>query len=357
MALSEEPSHAALQLLYKDVCNDALLTSQLENRLRHLTGSSWSLINASGSVQDEATEALGKSPVMQQLMRAVWEAGIYGHTLVEVEPAKAGGLTVRTIPRQHICPPLGRFYPDSWDISRHIDYRKLSEYGTWLLEFGGEDLGLLNKAVPHVLFRRFAMSCWSELCEIYGIPPRVMKTNVQDPGMLTRAESMMKDMGAAAWFVIDETESFEWATATTTNGDVYNNLINRCSQELSLLISGAVIGQDTEHGNRSKDESAQTMLYSLVQSDMRQVEQSFNHQVLPALARLGIVPHGLSMRFDPEPDLEKLWKYTAGFLPFYNIDATWVKETFGIAVTGERSPANTGGGNDAPAANDLHFFD
>ncbi|WP_446662918.1 phage portal protein family protein, partial [Flavobacterium psychrophilum] len=35
---------------------------------------------------------------------------------------------------------------------------------------------MLNKAVSHVLFKRFAQSCWSELCEIYGIPPRVLKT-------------------------------------------------------------------------------------------------------------------------------------------------------------------------------------
>ena len=72
------------------------------------------------------------------------------------------------------------------------------------MEFGSpRNYGLLNKAVPHALFKKFAHSCWSELCEIYGIPPRYIKTNTQDPEMLDRAEQMLRDMGSAAYFIID----------------------------------------------------------------------------------------------------------------------------------------------------------
>jgi len=97
----------------------------------------------------------------------------------------------------------------------------MPEYGAWILEFGQPgELGLLNNCVPHVLMKRFAQSCWSELCEIYDIPPRVMKTNTHDRGMVTRAEKMMKDMGSAAWFIIDGSEEFEFAQGVSTNGDV-----------------------------------------------------------------------------------------------------------------------------------------
>ena len=37
----------------------------------------------------------------------------------------------------------------------------------WIQYIFNYDYGLLNKAVPHVLFKKFAQSCWSELCEIY----------------------------------------------------------------------------------------------------------------------------------------------------------------------------------------------
>src|SRR5690606_25031665 len=122
------------------------------------------------------------------------------------------------IPRYNVVPQTGMFYPEYGDTSRGIAYRELPEFGTWILEFNSETLGLMNKLVPMALFTRFMESCWSELGEIYGIPPRVLKTNTQDATMLKRAESMMRDMGSASWFIIDETEEFEFAKGVATNG-------------------------------------------------------------------------------------------------------------------------------------------
>ncbi|MEI3104746.1 MAG: DUF935 family protein [Parabacteroides merdae] len=151
-----------------------------------------------------------------------------------------------------MVPELGFFLYDS-NADKGEYYRDLREFGTYILEFGHpNNYGLLNKAVPHALFKKFAHSRWSELCEIYGIPPRYIKTNTQDPEMLDRAEQMLRDMGSAAYFIIDTTEEFEFANGVSTSGDVYNNLIALCNSEMSMLISGAQIGQDTKNGNRSK---------------------------------------------------------------------------------------------------------
>jgi len=190
--------------------------------------------------------------------------------------------------------------------------------------------------VPHILFKRFAQSCWSELCEIYGIPPRVMKTTTQDPAMVKRAESMMRDMGAAAWFIIDESEKFEWATAATTNGDVYKNLITLCNNEISMLISGAVIGQDTKNGSNSKEVASQEMLQTLIDADLRTVEQYWNTTVIPALVELGILKGELTYCYEQTEDLAELWKMTNESLPYFEVDPVWVKEKFGVEVTGKR---------------------
>ena len=111
------------------------------------------------------------------------------------------------VPRENVSPEVGKFYPDA-EGSETVDYRLLPEFGHWLVEIypRKRDLGLLNKAVPYVLIKKFALSCWSELCEIFGIPPRVMKTNTTDDEMLERAETMMREIGSAAYFIIDTTE-------------------------------------------------------------------------------------------------------------------------------------------------------
>lgn len=365
---AEYPSNYEHQELLTNCLTDALLTSQIQNRKNLLIGSQFNLVNEADEPDEEQTKLLRNLPATRTLMHAVLDSIYHGYSLVELELTPAApvgvstkrnqanrGLKVISLPRTNIIPRLGRFLPDAADLNQYVEYRKMREFGTWILEFYEDDLGLLNKAVPHVLFKRFAQSCWSELCEIYGIPPRVMKTNVQDPAMLNRAEAMMRDMGAAAWFIIDETENFEWAETQATNGDVYSNLINLCDNQNSLLISGAVIGQDTKNGNRSKEESSQDVLWNLVLSDMELMQTAWNHTIIPALVKLGIIKPGLSLRFEPEADLEALYKYTLGFLTHYTIAPDWIEETFGIPV--EAKPVTPPPGKDKEEEDLSYFFE
>ena len=261
---------------------------------------------------------------------------LYGHSLIELTTSPDGTPQVTLLPRTNVVPEQGVLLL-SEDDGDGIRYREAREYGTWILEFGSRtEYGLLNKAVPHVLFSRFAQSCWSELCEIYAIPPRVLKTNTQDPEMLDRAEQMMRDMGAAAWFIIDTDEEFSFAKGADTNGDVYNNLIRVCKEASSLLICGAQLGQDTLNGNRSKEESSQKLFDKIIQADRTRVQGYWNEIILPALVRIGIVPAGLTYEYQQEEDLEKLWNQTHQAMQYFHVEPEWIRTKFGIEVTGEK---------------------
>lgn len=339
MAQALYPINYPLQLLYDEILIDALLTSQVENRKNQSLSSVFTLKDAAGDIDEDATKAFRNDPMYKVFVNAIFDKKLRGNRVIELKMTTSvdgtQNLTGDVIPSTNIVQQTGLFYPDYYDTSNFIKYRELPEYGIWILEFDNKDLGLLNKAVPHVLFKRFAQSCWSELCEIYGTPPRVMKTNTQDPVMLQRATRMMKDMGNAAWFIIDDNESFEWARGMDTNGDIYQNLMNMCRDELCLLMSGAIIGQDTKNGGRSKDQAAQEMLWLLVQSDMSDIEGDFNNIILPAYQKHGLYK-GLKFGFEPSEDIPHLWDMTVGALQFYNVDPDWVKTKFGIQITGER---------------------
>lgn len=344
-ALSDEPKNYAVQLIYNDAILDALMTSQIENRKNQIFSIDFKLKNKAGEVDEEQTLLLKKLPAYRKLLHAVLDSKYYGYNLIELSLVKRDDGTidvdVNVIPRTNVVPQTGLFYPD-YSEDKNIKYREMAEFGTWILEFNSGDLGLLNKAVPHVLFKRFAQSCWSELCEICGIPPRFLKTNTQDPAMLKRAEAMMGDLGAAPWFIIDESESFEFAKTDGNKGEVYQSLITLCNNEISLLVSGAIIGQDTVNGNRSKEQSSQDMLWELVKSDIALFEESFNTIILPALLKIGILKGDVTGEFEPAPDLESLWKFTQGILDSnYAVDPAWLKTTFGVEVTGERATNNT----------------
>ena len=332
----ERPRRRLLMDLYADVMVDALLTSQIEQRIGRTLSAEFSLKDLAGKVDEESTRILSEAVWFPLLLRYMLESIFYGHSLVEFSISEISGLEATLIPRQNVVPEEGLFLFDS-TADEGVYYRDMREYGTYVLEFGSpRNYGLLNKAVPHALFKKFAHSCWSELCEIYGIPPRYVKTNTQDPEMLDRAEQMLRDMGSAAYFIIDTTEEFQFANGVNTNGDVYNNLISLCNSEMSLLISGAQIGQDTKNGNRSKEEVSIQQLKKYVNSDKRLMEDYMNSIVLPALARLGFIPDGLRFSFNSEEDSGQLWERTAQAMQYYEIDPEWIREKFGIVVTGKR---------------------
>lgn len=338
---AESPKFYLLQDIYDTVADDALLTSQVNNRQERTVATPFELVNPDGKVDDLLTEQLKGIAPVPDIIKAMLDSELYGCSLVELSNPN-GIPEIYIVPRQNLDPVCGRFYPDQY-LNSFIPYRETAEYGKWILEFNSGHLGLLNKTVPHILFKKFAQSCWSELCEIYGIPPRYVKTNTQDEQMLARAEQMLSDMGAAAAFVIDNNEEFQFAQGVSTNGDVYANLIRLCNNEVSMLISGAIIGQDTENGNYSKEQSSIGMLDRLIESDRRMVETYMNAVVIPAFTTIGWLPqNSCRFRFAAVEDPEHTWQLVKDILPYKDVDNDWLTEKFGIPVKDKQLSLESG---------------
>jgi len=334
--LEDDPKWFLMQQLFDNIKKDALLYSQYNNRTLKALSEKIVLKKPNGEVDEEQSALLNNAIFTTEINKHILDKKYFKYSIIEFSFNEENILQVDLIPRANIDPRDGVLYPD-YTEDKKIYYRDVSEFGVTILEFiDKEGFGLFNNAVPHILFKRFAESCWSELCEIAGIPPRVLKTNTQDPTMVKRGETMMRDMGAAAWFIIDESEEFEWAKGANTNGDVYNNLIKLCNNEISLLFSGAVIGQDTKNGSNSKEVASQELLETLIDADLRTVTQEWNSKVIPALVALGVLKGELTYGYEQTEDLNKLWEITKDSLQYYKVDADWVKEKFGVEITGER---------------------
>lgn len=329
------PKQYLLQDIYTIISDDAHLTSQLNNRKEQTISAGFEMRSSDKKTDTRLTDSLNELDFMQDLFGHILDSEFYGYSLIELS-VEDSTPKVSLIDRRNIVPDFGRFYPDA-GLDNYLEYRQAKEYRRWLLEFNSGHLGMLNKAVPYVLFKKFAESCWSELCEIYGIPPRVLKTDTRDTQMLDNAEAMMRDVGAAAWFIIDTTEEFEFAQGVSTNGDVYNNLIGHAKNEMSMLFNGAIIGQDTKNGNESKEKVSMEILERLVQADKRMIETYMNSLVIPALYRIGWIPATTSkFRFTAAEDLDKLFDMTVKIMPHKKVPDKWIKDKFGIETTGDR---------------------
>ena len=106
-----------------------------------------------------------------------------------------------------------------------------------------------------------------------------------------------------------------------------------------MLISGAIIGQDTENGNYSKEQSSREVLDQLILADQRVVEQYMNGIVLPALNVIGAIKtNTLQFRFSATEDTSELWEKVREVLPYKEVDSEWMTEKFGIPVS-DKLPA------------------
>lgn len=339
-SMVEEPKWYLLQQLLTDIRKDPLLLSQIKNRDLKSLSKKILLKKPNGDIDEDQTELINNALWSREVSQHILDKKYHKVSLIEFSFNDAKELEVSLINRDNLDPVNGVLYPDYYD-SKKINYRKEREYGTYIIEFvEKEGFGLLNNAVPHVLFKRFAQSCNSELCEIAGVPPRVMKTNTHDKGMMNRAEKMMRDLGSAAWFIIDENESFEFAENVKTNGDLYTNFIKLCDDQDCLLINGAIIGQDTKNGSRSKDESSREVLQELVNADLVDLKQEWNSKVIPALVKLGVLTGDVIFDFEESEDLDQLFEWTEKLLPYKKIEDKWFVDKFGIPVTGDRVDEN-----------------
>lgn len=340
-SMAELPKWYLLQQLLVEIRKDPLLLSQIKNRDLKSLGKKIILRKPNGDEDEEQTEMINNAVWSREISQHILDKKYHKISLIEFSFNDNKELEVTLINRDNLDPVNGLLYIDYYD-TKTINYRTENEYGTWWLEFTEkEGFGLLNNAIPHVLFKKFAQSCNSELCEIAGIPPRVMKTNTHDKGMMNRAENMMRDLGSAAWFIIDESESFEFAENVKTNGDLYTNFIKLCDDQNCLLVNGAIIGQDTKNGSRSKDESSRDVLQELVNSDLVDLKQEWNTKVIPALIKIGVLKGDLTFDFEESENLDQLFTWTKDILPYKNVEDKWIEEKFGIKVTGDRTNQNS----------------
>ena len=337
------PKRDLLDDLVNDLLYDTHLSSQMELRRDRSLAKPYTILKADGSTDEETTALLSQSGAFSTLMQIALETPFFGHSLVEILPAPEGLFTANLLPRRHVVPKLGWILFDLSD-SKGYDYRSDPGYGKTLIEMGDpNDLGILFDCAPATIYKRYAMASWSEFCEIYGIPPRVLKINTDDSEAMQRAADMMQRMGSANWAIVDKDEDLSFAAGVSDNGNIFQKLIYAAKEDVSIKICGATLGQDTQYGNRSKEESSLELLEAKCSADRRMLERVMTSTVLPALARQGFIPEGLRFAYLQEEDKEALWTRTVSLLPYYNVDEEWIRNTFGVEITDAKSQLPFGG--------------
>ena len=143
-------------------------------------------------------------------------------------------------------------------------------------------------------------------------------------------------MASNSYAVIDREEEIEFTQAKDGNGGVYAALIEYCNSEISKVITGAVVGEASQGGSRSKEEVGENILLKISQSDKQNFAMFVNTTVLPRLISFGYPLQNLNFEWVEKEDITPLWERTRDALPYFDFDTEWLNKTFGFEITGKK---------------------
>jgi len=339
------PNRTELMRVYQEVILDNHLSSLISSRLNKMLAHKFILVDDNGDEDEDATKILQKSWFIKWLTFS-FESKLYGYSFMQFNDLEDFVFkTVCLIPREYIEPSMKVIKTEPFALSGvRFDEEPINN---WTFFVGDEDLGILNKIAPVAVWKKNALGAWAEFIELFGIPPRIGRTNVRDEKLRSNMVDMLSNMGRMAWGVFDKDDEIE-LVETKGTGDpykVFDMLVERANSEMSKNITGGTMTAD-DGSSRSQSEVHERGFDTIVRSDLRWIEALFNEEFGPWLIENHDFPfEGLTLKADMTErlDLTDQMDITKVLLEHYEIPEDWINDRFGIPVvkkTEEVNPSN-----------------
>lgn len=262
MALNvENPKRGRLYDCYTDALIDLHLTGCIGQRDGKTLQKKFVLKTEDGKEDDTAMKIFERQ-WFADFVSYVLESRYWGHSLIQLgDVTTVNGVRTFTdvslVPRKHVIQEYGVIVKDAGDDPQQgVSYRT-GGLEKWCVEVGKpRDLGLLLKCVPQAFSKKNMLAYWDVFGEIFGMPIRIAKTAAQTGSERSRIESMLANMGAAAWGLFPDGTDID--IKESSRGDafnVYDKRIDRANSEMSkgvlnqtmTIDSGSSLSQSEVH--------------------------------------------------------------------------------------------------------------
>lgn len=328
------PNRIELMRVYQETIIDSHLSSVINSRTEKVLSHKFHLVDDKGDVNEDATKLLQKSwfiKFMDLAMQSKW----YGYSLIQFDNLNNNIFEdIDLIPREYIEPSLNIVKKEPYVLDG-LDYTA-EPVSNWTFFVGSEDLGLLDKLTPLAIWKKNALGGWAEFIDMFGIPPRIGRTNTSDPKAKQNMFDMLKNMGRMSFGVFGENDKIE-LVETKGSGDpyqVFDKLIERTNSEMSKLITGGTMTAD-DGSSRSQAEVHERGFDVISTADLRWFEALMNEQFIKWMIKNhDFKLEGLTFKFDQTESLSLTDQkdIIEVLLDKYTIPADWIHERFGIPV-------------------------
>ena len=330
------PNNTELIRVFKNIEIDLHLFALMQTVRLKVIANNFYIYTADGEPSDELTNLFHRK-WFRKSMKHIVDSEFYGFSLIQLLDVENGIFSdSELVPREYVVQQKFGVKKNLAN-SRDLIPFDAPEYLNWLIPVGERDnLGLLHKAAPIVIKKKEVVSAWSEAAEIFGMPLRIGKTNINDPDKRKNMEEMLDNMGQAAWGVFDTEDDINFVETTKTDFfKIYQEFINTANSELSkgFLLQTGTTDEKAYSGSAGVHEN---VLKTLIEAFIVLVEETTNELIIPACIRLGLLPVGSYFKSDNEQKLSltEMVKILDILIkaPSKSVPNDWIEETFGVPV-------------------------
>ncbi len=289
--------------LYEDIMIDGFLAAAIEKRIRKITNAPL-VCRKNGKVVEEV-QALLKTSAWENFLREAMNAKFYGHSLIEPRwkgPGQEKESVTNLINRRHVKPRFSIVTQNEYD-TEGLDYTQPPYAGNVIEVGAAEDLGLLLKCCPYIIYKRGNFGDWVEFAEVFGMPLRwATYRNEQSRAIL---EEALSKAGSAGYVVAPEDAKIDFMSSQGSQGnDIFMSLREALNEEISITVLG-----NTMTTTEAKQSGyAQSKTHENEQGEVHADDRSFilrliSEKVTDFLAKIGYPIQGAEWAFNDEESL------------------------------------------------------
>lgn len=287
--------------LYDDILLDPMLSTLVDKRLMAVTNVKLRYVDQNGKDIDALKPVL-KSMAFKKLIKEALNTKMWGITVAEV--TFTPDMHTWIAPRKHIRPKRGVLaYEQNSDAG--FSYRE-GMYLNTMMEVGDwDDLGMLVKAVPYVLYKRGCLGDWAQFSEIFGMPTKIGRYSGYDETTRLQLTKALDEAGSALSIVIPEEAKIELLESknTANSAEIYDKLISLIDKQLSILI----LGQTETTSSSSSSGYAQSKTHAQTEKDINEDDREYvlsvlNTSIKHILTQAGFPMEGGEWIFEDEEE-------------------------------------------------------
>lgn len=280
-------NRTGLYNMYSNLLSDGFLSDAIDKLVGSVTNAEIIFQKDGNSV--EPIDDMIDTPEFETFIREIALSKVWGKSVIDV--MFYPDFDIFSFPRKHIIikgigKPLRerkKFIAEREIDTSGYDFTK-DEY---IIECGeDDDLGLLYKAAPYVIYKRGGFGDWAQFVELFGQPFRIAQYDSFDTTTRDLLLQALKEMGGAPYAAVPKEAKFEIINGAGGNSNVFKMFRDACNEEILIAILGNTM--TTLNGSsRSQAEVHKQSEEDKFQALRRYVQRMLNRYFVPLLVKRG----------------------------------------------------------------------